>query len=64
VSDRLDPVLLPDGLDIAAADWQQTPLHVRRVMLSLLTRLETLEARLHQDSSTSCGQTTHAASRS
>jgi transposase len=53
VSDRLDTVPLPDGLDIAAADWQQTPLHVRRVMLSLLTRLEALEARLHQDSSTS-----------
>jgi transposase len=53
VSDRLDTAPLPDGLDIAAADWQQTPLHVRRVMLTLLARLEALEARLHQNSSNS-----------
>jgi transposase len=51
VSDRLDTVPLPNGLDIAAADWQQPPLHVRRVLLTLLTRLEALEARLPQDSS-------------
>jgi transposase len=53
VSDRRDTVPLPDGLDIAAADWQQTPPHVRRVLLTLLKRLEALEARLHQDSSNS-----------
>jgi transposase len=53
VSDRLDTAPLPDGLDIAAADWQQTPLRVRRVMLTLLARLEALEAQLHQNSSNS-----------
>jgi transposase len=53
VSDRLDPTSLPDGLDIPIADWQQTPLRVRRVMQTLLTRLDALEARLHQDSSNS-----------
>jgi transposase len=53
VSDRRDPIPLPDGLDIASADWQQTPLSVRRGMRTLLTRLDTLEARLHQDSSNS-----------
>jgi hypothetical protein len=49
VSDRLDTAPLPDGLDIAAADWQQAPLRVRRVMCTVLARLNALEARLHQD---------------
>jgi transposase len=53
VSDHLDPTSLPEGLDIPAADWQQTPLSVRLVMRNLLVRLEALEARLHQDSSNS-----------
>ena len=53
MSNRLDPAPLPDGLDIPVADWQQTPLSVRRVMRILLTRLDALEARLHQDSSNS-----------
>lgn len=53
MSDRLDPTSLPDGFDIPIADWQQTPLSVRRVMQTLLTRLDALEARLHQDSSNS-----------
>ena len=53
MSDRLDPAPLPDGLDLPIADWQQTPLSVRRVMRTLLTRLDSLEVRLHQDSSNS-----------
>ena len=53
MSDVLDPAPLPAGFDIPAADWQQTPLSVRLVVLTLLKRLEALEARLHQDSSNS-----------
>lgn len=51
MSERLAPAPLPDGLDIPAADWQQTPLRVRVLVLTLLKRLEVLETRLHQDSS-------------
>ena len=53
MSDGLDPASLPEGLGIPAEDWQQTPLSVRLVVLTLLKRLEALEARLHQDSSNS-----------
>jgi transposase len=53
VSTTLDPVPLPEGLEISAEDWQQTPLSVRLVVLTLLKRLEALEARLHQNSSNS-----------
>jgi transposase len=53
VSDRLDPAPLPEGLEIPAEDWHQTPLSVRLVVRTLLQRLEALEARLHQDSSNS-----------
>lgn len=48
-----DPESLPAGLDIPAADWQQTPPSVQTLVLSLLKRLEALEARLHHDSTTS-----------
>jgi transposase len=51
VSDVLDPTSLPEGLGIPAADWHQTPVSVRLVLLALLKRLKTLEARLHQHSS-------------
>jgi transposase len=51
VSDGLDPASLPEGLEIPAEDWRQTPLSVRLVILTLLKRLDTLEARLHQNSS-------------
>jgi transposase len=53
VSDRLDPAPLPEGLDIPVDDWHQTPFSVRLGVLTLLKRLETLEARLHQNSSNS-----------
>jgi transposase len=55
VSDLLgsDPMPLPDGLAIPAEDWQQTPTSVRHQFLSLLKRVEALEARLHRDSSNS-----------
>jgi transposase len=53
VSDLLDPAPLPEGLGIPAEDWQQTPLSVRLAVLTLLKRLDALEARLHQDSSNS-----------
>jgi transposase len=53
VSDVLDPALLPAGLEIPTEDWHQTPVRVRLVLLTLLQRLETLEARLTQNSSNS-----------
>jgi transposase len=53
VSDMLDPMPPPEGLGIPVEDWQQTPLSVRLVVLTLLKRLEALEARLHQNSSNS-----------
>src|SRR4030095_1902434 len=49
----LDPTPLPDGLGIPAEDWHQTPTSVRHHFLSLLKRVETLEARCNQDSSNS-----------
>jgi transposase len=49
----LDPVPLPDTLGISAEDWHQTPTSVQHHFLSLLKRVETLEARFHQDSSNS-----------
>ena len=53
MSDGLDPTSLPDGLDIAAEDWQQTPHSVRLVVLTLFKRLAVLEARVNQNSSNS-----------
>lgn len=53
MSDGLDPTFLPEGLAIAAEDWQQTPPSVRRVVLVLFKRLAAREARLNQHSSTS-----------
>ena len=51
MSNALDPAPLPEGLGIPAEEWQQTPLSVRLVVLTLLKRLEALETRLRQDSS-------------
>lgn len=36
-----------------ASDWQQTPVSVQTLVQSLVQRVEALEARLHQDSTTS-----------
>ena len=44
---------VPIGLDIPPADWQQTPPSVQTLVLALLKRLEAVEARLKQDSTTS-----------
>ena len=44
---------LPEGLGLPAEDWHQTPVRVRLVVLTLLKRLETLEARSNQNSSNS-----------
>ena len=44
---------MPAGLDIAPTDWQQTPPSVQTLVLTLLQRLEAVEARLAQDSTTS-----------
>ena len=44
---------VPLGLDIPPADWQQTPPSVQTVVVTLLKRLEAVEARLTQDSTTS-----------
>lgn len=46
----VDPVPLPEGRAIPAADWQQTPPSVRHQLL--LKRVDALETRLHLDSST------------
>ena len=48
-----DPMPLPDGLAIPAEDWHQTPASVRSQFLSLLKRVEALEARVNRDSSNS-----------
>ena len=48
-----EPVPVPVGLEIPPADWQQTPPSVQTLVVALLQRLEALEARLKQDSSTS-----------
>jgi len=53
VSDGLDPAPLPEGLGLAAEDWQQTPTSVQQQFLSLLKRIEALEARVNRDSSNS-----------
>jgi hypothetical protein len=53
VSDPHDPALLPDGLDLPAAEWQQSPLSMRLLVLTLRKRMETLETRLHQNSANS-----------
>lgn len=53
MSDVPDPAFLPGGLGIPDEDWPQTPVSVRLVMLTLLKRLATLEARVYQHSSNS-----------
>ena len=49
--DGLDPAPLPEGLGLAAEDWQQTPTSVQQQFLCLLKRIEALEARVNRDSS-------------
>jgi transposase len=49
----LDPTPLPEGLGIPAADWRQTPTSGRHQCLALLTQVDSLEARLQRDSSSS-----------
>src|SRR4029453_5122222 len=44
---------MPEGLGIPVEEWHQTPVSVRLVVLTLLKRLTTLEARLNQNSSNS-----------
>src|SRR5262249_53939276 len=44
---------VPMGLDIPLADWQQTPPSVQALVVTLLKRLEAVEARLTQDATTS-----------
>ena len=46
-----DPAPLPEGLGIPAEAWRQTPPSVRHQFLALLKQVDTLEARLHRDSS-------------
>ena len=47
------PDAVPAGPEILPADWQQTPPSIQRLVVSLLQRLEAVEARLKQDSTTS-----------
>src|SRR5262245_31634868 len=44
---------LPQELGIPVSDWQRTPTTVQSELLSLLKRVDTLEARLHRNSSNS-----------
>ena len=44
---------LPQGFDIPVSDWQRTPMTVRDEFLSLLQRVDALEARVHRASSNS-----------
>ena len=44
---------VPAGLEIPPADWQHTPSSVQTLVVTLLKRLEAVEARLKQDSTTS-----------
>lgn len=53
VSPSNESVAVPAGLDIPLADWQQTPPSVQTLVVTLLQRLEALEARVSQDSRTS-----------
>jgi hypothetical protein len=53
VSTVLDPLSRPEGYDISAAEWHQTPHSVRLLVLPLLKRLDALEAHLPQNSSNS-----------
>lgn len=53
MSDVLDPTAVPEGLVIPIEEWHQSPWSVRLVVLTLLKRLTTLEARGHQNSSNS-----------
>jgi hypothetical protein len=48
-----DPTPLPDGLGLAVEDGHQTPTRGRHDGLALLTRVETCDARVHQDASPS-----------
>jgi hypothetical protein len=46
VSDRLAPTSLPEGLDIPAEDWQQTPLSVRLVRIPVIPATQSSAKRL------------------
>jgi transposase len=55
---------LPQGLGIPMSDWQRTPTTVRDEFLSLLKRVDALEARLNRDSSnSSCPPSTDSAAK-
>jgi Transposase IS66 family len=45
------PTPLPQDLDSPLSDWQQTPESVQTAFVTLLKRVEALEARLNRDSS-------------
>jgi hypothetical protein len=48
-----EPEAVPAGLGIPPAEWPQILLGVQMLVLALLKRLDALEARLNQDSTTS-----------
>jgi hypothetical protein len=50
MSPSFQPTPLPQGLGIPVSDCQRTPTTVRDEFLSLLQRVDALEARLNRDS--------------
>lgn len=49
----IDGRFLPEGIEITDEDWENTPASIRALVLSLIKRIEVLEAKLNQDSSNS-----------
>jgi len=49
----IDHRFLPEGLHIPDEDWDNTPASIRVLILSLINRIEELEAKLNRDSSNS-----------
>ena len=49
----IDDHFLPKDIKITDEDWENTPASIRLLILSLIKRIEELEARLNRDSSNS-----------
>lgn len=49
----VDGRFLPEGIEITDEDWENTPASIQALVLSLIKRIEVLEAKINQDSSNS-----------